>query len=183
MTFTHNGKREIHFAIGDRRPVLYWASEPEMIRLACARNKIELLGDKTVKFSPFKTFSINPDQLRSEEKIWFIDNITPKEKKTVVGFGSPEWANLPFVPVNQPEEKSGKKEKSKEELPTKPRIRLRNLKDRIPSVKCCGCQKSMTPIDCFYGLEISATTFVCKDCQSDEYALKDLQVETEVKVG
>lgn len=171
LSFVRNEKRPLYFGIHENRSVLYWASEPWMIRGCCARNQEKLFEDKVWMFNPHRVYTCHPDDIRGGRNTVFDSELyEPKKWETRVHysrgrfqqqeqlFGSSSLS--PWTPQKE-------KEKGQEKKVINIRKVKYDKKTKLPIIHCCGpCQRALDPLDIHYATKVGTNIYICRDCDS-----------------
>ena len=105
LVFSRNNDRPLYFAHNLERGVTYWASEPDMLRLAAGRNKIKL--STFVYLKPNAVYRVDPTQCKKAEwPKWTSTDLFPQGEPSKTQSVPPVKENLetrPFKPANTQE--------------------------------------------------------------------------------
>lgn len=76
LTLARNHRRELFVAINQKRGMIYWASEVEMLKLALVRNKIDA---EYFYLEPFKVYEIDIENIKAGNNTpWKMTNLEDK---------------------------------------------------------------------------------------------------------
>lgn len=110
--FARNSQRTLFFAYNRARPVLYWASEKEMLTLCAARNHVNLGEIATI--TKDHVYTVSPSSVRANSwPRWFMYDLFQSGPSVTV------TPTVPSVPVTQNKGKRGKKSRNQITIPPK----------------------------------------------------------------
>lgn len=152
ISFARNKHRDLVFAINDKRSVMYWASEPYMLRLCAERRKISLFENRIFRFSENMLYSIHPLDVRAGQTInWDKTRIKVQEEEK----------------VKEEKQKGGKNN-------VVPLLINQTKKEKKPRFleKCMVCSKELTLVDQYFSKKaVGFDAYVCVDCDGT-YSIK-----------
>lgn len=164
VTFTRNSYRTLYYCLHATRSVLYYASEPWMLRAIMGREREEIFENQVYMFLPDKAYTINPDKLpygKDKAKLWKIEDFNLKQAPVSAVNWGVKQNNTPLLPappmgkLSTEETNDITKEETKSEDGKKSKVTLHS---------CAGCQKELHPVDVWFGDRLSDNTILCVEC-------------------
>lgn len=164
ISFARNEKRDLYFCIHEKRSVIYWASEPWMLRGIMSRNQEKIYKDQVWLFNPNRVYTCHPDLIKGgveSTEIFTTQSYQSKVKevKVISGTKFQQQQALLSSPWTPPETKKGKEEKKIINASI-------DKNTKLPKYFCCSCQRQLDPLDRYYASRVGVNLYICEDCDN-----------------